>query len=365
MAFASKHQAIFQALREQLAGGKFGEAGRMPSETAIARRFGVSRPTAARALRDLQLQGLVVRRVGSGTYARLPQNTGLASRLNIGLLATGLGGTEILEPVCHGIVRAGLDCHMTVHGFDADMTDPTREQVDAACQRLIDQDVAGVFFAPLERMPQREAVNRGIVAKFADAGVAVVLLDRDVLEFPQRSEVDLVSIDHFQAAFALTDHLLDLGRRRFRFIARPDYPPTTDLRMAGCREAMARRGLTLKRDWACFGDPADESFASRALRPMPDAIICSNDRTAALLIQSMTSLGTPLPTTTSIVGFDDVQYATLLSVPLTTIRQPCAELARIAVETMRSRIEAPHAPARQVLIKGELIIRKSSGTAQG
>ena len=64
----SKHDAISQALRAEIAEGKYGRSGKLPSEAQLVERFGVSRPTIARALRDLQAEGLIERRAGSGAY---------------------------------------------------------------------------------------------------------------------------------------------------------------------------------------------------------------------------------------------------------------------------------------------------------
>jgi DNA-binding LacI/PurR family transcriptional regulator len=61
------------------------------------------------------------------------------------------------------------------------------------------------------------------------------------------------------------------------------------------------------------------------------------------------------------VGIDDVRYASLLSVPLTTIHQPCASMGAIAVGTMLERLREPKLPARDILLNFELVIRESCG----
>ena len=94
-------------------------------------------------------------------------------------------------------------------------------------------------------------------------------------------------------------------------------------------------------------------------REQPDAIVCSNDFTAALLIQTLTALRVRLPHDLAIAGFDDVNYATLLAVPLTTIRQPFRDIGQVAVRVMRERLDNADMPARQVLLAGELIVRQS------
>ena len=61
------------------------------------------------------------------------------------------------------------------------------------------------------------------------------------------------------------------------------------------------------------------------------------------------------------VGFDDVRFATLLSVPLTTIQQPCRDIALTAFNAMRERIADPTLPSRSLLLAPKLIVRESCG----
>jgi LacI family transcriptional regulator len=358
-----KHRMIFEALQSQISAGKFADGKRLPSEAELARRFKVSRPTAARALRDLQGLGLLDRRVGSGTYIRTTGTTPPSGTV-LGLFVPGLGHTEILDPICNEISRAAQAQaqQVSVLWGDSPGVAATAQAAEEMCQRYIERKVHGVFFAPLEQVADRESINRRVAETLRRAGIAVVLLDRDVLEFPHRSDFDLIGINNFQAAFELADYLAASGRKTFRFVARTEYPATTDLRLAGCREAILRRGLHVDHTWARFGDPTDRAFVKSVLTPRPDVIMCANDLTAALLIQTLTAMDVRLPEDISIVGFDDVKYATLLSVPLTTIRQPCREMGQVAVETMLHRIKNPASPPREILLKGELVVRRSCGT---
>ena len=72
-------------------------------------------------------------------------------------------------------------------------------------------------------------------------------------------------------------------------------------------------------------------------------------------------MGVAIPSAVRLVAFDDVKYANLITVPLTTIRQPCLELGAAAVNTMVQRIQNPGVPARDVLVDFELVVRDSSG----
>lgn len=100
-----RHREISHALREELAGGKFDPGIRMPSESQLVERFNASRPTVARALRTLQEEGLIERRVGSGTFALEPFSRRPTNTRTLALLIPDLGNTEIFQLIAGEIAR--------------------------------------------------------------------------------------------------------------------------------------------------------------------------------------------------------------------------------------------------------------------
>src|SRR5262249_53195967 len=156
-----------------------------------------------------------------------------------------------------------------------------------------------------------------------------------------RSEFDLVGIDNLAGGYILASHLLDQGCKKIRFVARPGSAETVDERISGARELLTRRGVHLPSDWVMYGDPTDVQFLQKLVDSKADAFICANDETAALLLKGLTSQGVKVPDDVKIAGFDDVRYATLLSVPLTTVHQPCEDIGAAAVRAMVERIADP------------------------
>ncbi|MBS0202678.1 MAG: GntR family transcriptional regulator [Planctomycetes bacterium] len=365
-----KHVAAREYIEGLIASGRYRVGDRLPSENELATRFQATRPTVARALRDLSLLGFVERRHGSGTYVRDRALPAATDGKRLGVLIPDLGRTEIFEPICGEVVRQAQPYgHAVVWGDMGETADLDSQSSLAAigaavqaCQGLIDQQVAGVLFAPFEGHAFDDELNTVVLRELRAAGVQVVLLDRDVVPFPERSRYDLVGIDNLRGGFMATRYLLELGRRQVCFVARPRSAPTVERRIAGYCEALRQAGLPSTDDGVCLGDPLDLEFVRGLLRDrQADGLVCANDITAAALMQSLSQLNYRVPADVAVIGFDDVKYARLLATPLTTIRIPCADLGRAAFAALRERMDGSDPPPRAILLEPELIVRKSCG----
>lgn len=349
-----RYQEIFEQTHEAIVSGKFGEGDRIPTEAELSARYDASRPTVARAIKELERMGMVERRAGAGTFVRRAPGRGGGL---FGLLIPGLGEIEIFEPIARRIARQLQERQHTV------LLGDSSEKAEQLCDRYVERRVAGVFFAPLELTPEKDVVNRRILDKLDRAAIPVVLLDRDTVPYPERSRYDLVSIDHRRAAFLLARHLLKRDKR-VDFAARPLSATTVALRIAGVQEALLEKGIEPRPGWIHWGDPEDPAFVRRMVeKEKARSIICANDVTAAQLMDSLDTLGYRVPDEVRVAGFDDVRYSKLLRVPLTTVRQPLADLGTVAVRAMLERIDHPDLPGRLMLLPAPLVIRKSTEPA--
>ena len=357
-----KYGVIRQTLADGIVSGQYSPGDRLPSESELVKAFGASRPTVNRALRELQLAGLIERRAGSGSYVR---SDAAARGHTFGLLIPELGRTEIFEPICRGMAEAQQGGqHVLLWGSSLSAEANLEQQAAHACRQLVAKKVSGVFFAPLELTPQKDAINRSIAEALDRAGIPVVLLDRDLVSYPERSRYDLVGIDNHRAGYVITSHLLRAGSRRPMFVGRPGSAPTVDARIAGYREALANSPLSAEPGVSRI-EPQDRKQVKAALtKHRPDGIVCANDFTAGHLLKTLNELGVSVPGGIRLAGIDDVKYASLLSVPLTTIHQPCPAMGAAAVGTMLERLRQPSHPARDVLLNFDLMIRASCGTRE-
>jgi len=357
-----KYRVIFEALHEEIVSRHYRPGGRMPSEAELVRRFGASRMTVLKAIKELQALGLVNRRVGSGTYVANHQATG--SHV-FGLLIPELGQTEIFEAICQGMMLSPkAKQHSLLWGHSVSSDSRSQEVAEKLCQHYISQKVSGVFFAPIEYAPTRHETNRKIGAALERARIPVVLLDRCIAPFPRRSKYDLVAIDNHRVGYLATEHLLNAGAKRIVFFARPNSAPTVDVRISGYRQALTAQCRKSETGSVWLGDADDPGFVQSILkRDRPDAFLCANDLTAGHLMHTLIGLGKRIPQDIRMMGIDDVKYARLLPVPLTTIHQPCHNLGKMALSLMLDRIAHPDLPPRDLLLSCELVVRKSCGSA--
>lgn len=353
-----KHRQIFEVLRSEILSGKYRPGEKLPSEAALVKRFGASRITVGRAVRDLRDQDLIERRAGSGSYVRQIKTSGLT----FGLLIPNLGQTDIFEPICQGMADAAqTGRHALLWGNAAEPGGDTG-QAWRLCQQFIERCVSGVFFAPLEYSRDNNATNRKIAVALDKARTPVVLLDRCYMPYPHRSKYDLVGISNRRAGFMITEHLLNLGAKRPAFVSYPHSASTVDARLAGYREALHKHGLPDNANRIQSLRVDDIEAVRRFVDTQhPDAIVTANDRTAGGLMRSLLAQDIRIPEEIRVVGIDDAVYSSMLPVPLTTVHQPCRDIGMTAMAVMLDRLARPDMPTRDILLAAKLIVRSSCG----
>ena len=149
-------------MRQDIEAGRFLPGERLPTDAELGTRFDVSRLTVIRALRELEGQGLVQRKAGSGTYVR--GGGADPAAMVFGLLMPDVGDGEVFEPISRGIVRAGETLrHRLLWGNAPDSWGDKERQAEDLCRYFIERKVNGVFFAPVEltERQDREPPYRG------------------------------------------------------------------------------------------------------------------------------------------------------------------------------------------------------------
>lgn len=355
-----KYKQIADVLRAKISSLKYPSGEKLPSDSELSKQFSSSRLTVIRALRQLESEGLVERKAGSGTYVGLQRND---SAHTFGLLFPNLGEGEIFEPICAGLARAGNSSQQAlIWGNTSNSSISKEAQALELCNSFITRRLDGVFFAPLELTSHTEEVNQQIVNRLDEASIPIIMLDRSTEPFPEPTKHDLVGIDNWREGCRLAKYLLDLGCTRLGFVGCPGSAPTVNARIAGLSEALRRYRSGLSPEFVLIADPTDIDTVQRWVQTVrPDGVLCATDYTAGQLMHTFAKLGIAVPQTIRLVGFDDVRYASILPVPLTTLHQPCHEIGIAAMKAMLARLEDPSMVPRTISLDCELIVRASCG----
>ena len=174
-----------------------------------------------------------------------------------------------------------------------------------------------------------------------------------------------MGIDNRRAGYLITEHLLRLGSRRIAFVGVANAAATVDARASGYREALAAWDLAYQPALVRRLDPADAAAVRGLMESVrPEALVCANDWTAARVMHTLLELGHAVPGDVRLVGIDDVEYAALLPVPLTTLRQPTRQIGAAALAAMLDRVAGAELPTRDILLHGTLIVRRSCGAPE-
>jgi LacI family transcriptional regulator len=208
-------------------------------------------------------------------------------------------------------------------------------------------------------------VKDGHVSALAHEGFPLVLVNRRVLDPDLHAQVDYIGIDNVKGGEMALEHLLKLGHRRIGIIRGSLDSSVTVERMEGARRALARYGLPMEDDLVFGGDYLKGTGYEAAKRFLslphpPTAIFSLNDYMAFGVYDALMEQGVRVPEDMALMGFNDIELASLKMVGLSTISQKKYTLGSMAVRRLMERIEGAQ-PGTEWILEPELIIRKSCG----
>jgi LacI family transcriptional regulator len=191
-------------------------------------------------------------------------------------------------------------------------------------------------------------------------GVPVVFVDRSAADPSWCS----VGVDDVEGGRQAVTHLADQGHRRIAVVGPADVPQVAD-RLAGAAEVARGLGLgfthlrteTLT---VAAGRDAGAKLLGISSSSRPTGVFCANDLLALGLLQELTQYGLRIPDDIAIVGYDDIEFAAAAAIPLTSLRQPRAEMGRAAVELLLEETEGGPHQHSHVRFTPELVVRQSS-----
>ncbi len=172
-----------------------------------------------------------------------------------------------------------------------------------------------------------------------------------------------VDVDNYAGGRTATEHLLGLGHKRIGFIS--GLFEASAARLRGYKEALVNAGLSVDKNLIVAGDFYQPSgFAATNhllnLANPPTAIFAANDLMGFGALEAVKEHGLRVPRDISVIGFDDIPMSSQVFPPLTTIRQPLAEMGRAAVRMMLAKLRGVEPPSQRITLATELVERAST-----
>ncbi len=222
---------------------------------------------------------------------------------------------------------------------------------------LEEQRVQGIVITPATRSIRH-------LEELRDRGTLVVLLDRR----SNQGELCSVSIDHMRGGELGAALLFELGHRLIAFINGPLHLSQCAERRRGMRKAARNAGLNPDSSIIEYTiDPVTASGQAEhavdqflAIADRPTAVVCLNDQIAFRVLRALAERRVRVPRDVSVVGYDDVEFAGMLSPTLTSIRQPKYELGKAAAELLIAETVDPLHRHGDIRFEPELIERQST-----
>jgi DNA-binding LacI/PurR family transcriptional regulator len=332
----------------------------MPTIDEIARLAQVSPATVSKVVNNRPYVSAETRRriervIAETGFVPSQRARGLSQRRSyvLGLMVPYTSDQLFSDPHLLEIMR-GIEAEANLREYNL-LLSTARAPADAAsaCVRLLRSDVidAAVVVETLDLQP--------FTAALTDQAAPWV-----VVGYAQQAATHTVHADDYGGALLAMHHLLALGHRRIGLITSNPRPFALEERLRGVRDGLSAVGLTLDDALIAVGDFSTASGEAAAQRLLacpqpPTAIFALNDRMAFGVVRAAADRGLRVPDDLSVVGFDDISQAALLTPALTTVRQPGYALGVAAARLLFALLDGAH-PAPPEPIPTELVLRGST-----
>ncbi|MDT5121974.1 MAG: LacI family transcriptional regulator [Acidobacteriota bacterium] len=328
----------------------------------VAREAGVSTATVSHVINNTRfvseaMREKVLRAIELCNYYPNEHARSLASGRSSTL---GLLISDISNPFFPELVKS-IETVAFEKGYEVILanTDYNEERTLNNVKRFIERKVAGVALMTSE-------LDQGLIHELARHHVPVVFLD---IGSPGMCMSNIV-VDYETGISEAISHLVWLGHRKIAYIGGPSRLRSAAKRLEAFRDSMAYHlpeSLPLEIYEGDFRLEGGRRVVREmlGLSELPTAIVAANDMMALGVMQELRERGLHVPDDISIVGFDDIAFASLCHPLLTTVRLPRTELGRKAVEALMATIEHPERQGVEINIPTYFILRDSTAPPSG
>lgn len=345
----AKYEILYQTLRMAILRGEYAPNDRLPSENAVAIRYGVSRITSKRALNELAAADLVYRVRGGGTYVKPHQSTTQRQILLV---------LPFAETTAFGDYQSGIQATLTGTTWKlCPMTNETFLQLD---HTTLADHYAGVIY-----YPQNLATELPVLMTMHAQRVSLVILDKR----PAALAVPSIVSDNVAGGSSACRHLQALKHQRIAFL--PETPfwqtftGTVSDRFLGYFNELDFQQLDvqlpLRWSQALQSCHDSQQLAAYLQAQHITAIIAENDVVALRVMHQLHRVDPVLTASLAMIGFDNLPAAATHQPALTTVVQDFASIGAKAVEALLDQINNPNRPfSGQTVVPVKLVVRATT-----
>ncbi len=367
--YISLHVQLHNQLRRLIVSGRWHDGERIPTETQLSRHLDISRTTVRIALQRLEVERLIKRAAGRGTFVSYQPQDQSASH-SIGYM------TNSFHNEIHSTLLSSAETELRSAGYQVIFSNvASRVEQAGMLKQLLDEDVAGLIIWA-SASPTEEMLSS--LREYQRRRIPIVFVDRPV----DGIAADYVASDNFGGAYDLVTHLIELGHRRIvqmmpnleslrpvdeRYRAYVAAAQDSDLNVyAPWRIDSADRREFLETDiYRLVGEGSEQVIEQvvslmNGVEPKPTAIVCINDILAIITISALQEIGYRIPEDVSVVGFDDISLASFIGVPLTTVSQNAHELGKVTSRLLLERLGGADIAPRCYTVPTQLRVRSST-----
>lgn len=359
------YMVIMEDLKEKILSGEYKDDQQLPTEVELAEQSGVSRITSKRALIELEREGLIYRKRGSGSYVKKQEQRSASGEHSTA------SQTPIISMVLPYMATSELDFikgatdYLDTKGYYLSIHNSnwSKDREREFLSRIPKNGASGIILYPISTISNIDMLNALYWNEFP-----LVMIDQYVESLPITSVVS----DNISGGYLVAKKLIELGHERIAFVSSIsiEFRSSVRDRYQGYCKALRDHGLTVDPELviADFYREADQdtsnTFYKNMIRRIMDlgvtAVQVEHDHLSVDLLRSALELGIQVPGQLSIAGFDDHMISSLVEVPLTTVAQDYNEIGRKAAELIVQQIEGQDKAPEQVLIPVRLIERSST-----
>jgi DNA-binding LacI/PurR family transcriptional regulator len=328
----------------------------------IANQLKISTSTVSRALNNNPLISEPVRKKIHTLAKKLNYQPNVIARKlalqrnrTIGYIGSGFTTpfyTPIFEVYQSEMIKRNYHFFISNSGF-------SNETEHECISTFVKDRVEGIIVDPL----QYDTAN---IKELKLTGIPFVMLDKPI----NGTKADYVNCDDMYGAYKLVEYLIVTGCKRIVYIGfRKFAGVSSDLRYNGFVKALSSAGLRLDND-LLFEITQEKNLVEEGYRitgeilrqTRPDAIFAFNDLAAIGVIRRLKEENIKIPAEISVAGFDDIEFAEYIEIPLTTVRLPVRELAHRSVEILFNKIEnkTTNQKYHEISLPTELVVRSST-----